>query len=503
MLLLSVISACGTTSSQSTDAVSEGGPEGLIGQGIRVASQNEPATIAPAIHNTVVSAHKNLMTHNALFRIHYSSLEPVPDLVSHWQALSDTMFEFTVYEGIMFHNGEELTAYDIEASWQTIRQFVPGAAHESITDFYVVDRYTIAVDTREPNAMLFFDLAHQSNMIAPRSLLEAGHDFNAAPIGSGPFEFREWRTGSYIHFEAFDNYFDTNRAAKVDHVTWLFIPEGSSRTIALELGEIDYIMEVASSDIARLSDNSNVSVVILPSLIHQHLILNNDRPQFSNIHARRAIAMAINKETMVYSAFGEFGIPTFSQAPDAFSGATDEGSYSFDPDGARALLAEYNIDPVSLAFNIIVSNEERSAMAEVIQVYLADIGIPVTITRRDLGTTLTMTTAGDYEAAFAGFTSASLTGFMRGLFHHEFINQTNRSRVRNQELSDLIDQAIITVDTDARDAILRDAVIMANEFTYQIPIHMSMIVSAFNTNLTVPEISATGFLNLNMMSWVE
>ena len=503
VLLMALISACGAAAPQPPADGNPRGPEGLTGRGIRVASQNEPATIAPAMHGAVVSTHKNLMTHNALFRIDYYTLAPVPDLVSHWRALSDTVFEFTVHEGILFHNGEELTAYDIEASWRFVRQFAFSAAHESIVDFYVADRYTISVDTGGPNAMLFFDLAHQSNMIAPRSLLEAGHDFNAAPIGSGPFEFREWRAGNYLHFEAFENYFDTERAARVEHVTWLIIPEGSSRTIALEAGEVDYIIEVAAGDVERLDNNPNISVIAIPSLIHQHLLLNNDRPQFNSIHARRAIGMAINKETVVLAAFGEWAIPTRSQAPAVFSGVTDEGTYSFDPDGARALLLEHNIDPASLAFNIIVSNEERNIMAEVIAVYLEDIGIPVTITRRDLATTLSMTTTGDYEAAFAGFTSASLLGFMRGLFHNDFIDQTNRSRIRNQEISALIDRAVITVDPDAREAILNEAVIMANEFTGQIPIYMGTIVSAFNANLIVPEITATGFLNLNMMEWTE
>ena len=213
--------------------------------------------------------------------------------------------------------------------------------------------------------------------------------------------------------------------------------------------------------------------------------------------------MAIDKEAMMLAAFDGMVDATWIQGPEVFVGATLEGTYSFDPDGARALLAAHNIDPASLDFNIIASNEERNIMAEIIQTYLADIGITVTITRYDLATTLSMTVQGDYEAAFAGFTSSSLQGFMRGVFHQDSIPGNNRSRILHQEISDLIDQAVITIDTDARTAILNEAVILANQFTGQIPVHMGTIISAFNANLTVPELSATGFLNLNMINWVD
>ena len=468
------------------------------GTGIVIAAQNEPNVIAPVGHAAVVSMNKNLMTHNGLFRIHYDTLEPIPDLVESWQALSDTSFEFKLREGVMFHTGEEMTADDVIASWTFARHF-QSAAHESIVDFYAAGRYTVRLDTGAPNAMLFFDLTNPANMIGPRSLIESGHNFNSIPIGTGPFVFEEWRRGNFMHFTAFEDYFDSQRSANIDYVIWRFIPEGASRTIALEIGEVDFNMDVAPADIERLRNNSDIEVVIRPGISHGHLLLNNDRPLFSDVYVRRAIGMAINKERMVSIGLGERAVPTWSQVPAIFIGATEEGSYSFDPEGARALFAQHNIDPASLAFNIIASNEERVRMAEVIQADLAEISITVTITMTDLGTTFARTSAGDFDAAFGGFTANSLLGYMRGIFHHELIDLTNRSRIRSQELSDLIDQAVAEVDTDARAAILHEAVVTANNYTGQIPTHMDMVVRAFGPNITVPEISANGSLSLNMM----
>jgi len=469
-----------------------------------LATANETPSVAPGRTNAAAAAYKIHMVHDALFRKNYSDLEPVPNLVSSWQAISDTRFEFTIYQGIMFHNGEELTAYDIIASWDYVRNYPDArASRESIIEYGMIDSYTIWIDTEEPNSLLFSHLTHHGNVIMPKSLIESGHDFTANPIGSGPFVFEEWRLGDSLHFSAFDNYFCDERAAKVETVTWRIIPEGASRTIALETGEVDYVVYVAFSDIQRLKDHPDIDVLTIPSTGHNNLQLNNEAEQFSNIVVRQAINMAVDREALVIAGFNGFAIPTAAQIPTVFIGATYEGTLPFDPDAARALLAEHNIDPESLAFEIIASNEERRRMGEVVQANLADIGIPVSIVMMDLATTLATTGVGGwYEAAFGGFTAPTLLGQMRGVLFYD-PERVNRGRINNPELNELILRAIGTIDADARIPILEEASRVANEHMGHVPTHLSMLVQAFNANLVVPELSATADLNLNMIFWRE
>jgi len=473
-----------------------------LGRGIIVATQNEPPTIAPGQHNAVAGSYINLMHFNGLFRTDSFTLEPVEDLVASWEAISDTVFEFTIHEGVLFHNGEEVTAEDIAASWEFVKQW-PDArtSRESIVEFEVVGPYTIRVDTEIPNAMLFADLTHHSNMVMPKSLIDAGHDFVEQPIGTGPFVFEEWRRGDSLTSSAWESYFDRDRAARVESVTWRTIPEGASRTIALETGEIDYNQYVSFEDIARLEAHSDIDVVRVTGTSHNVMYINHERPQFENIHARRAIDMAVDKEALSIVGFNGFAIPTWSQAPIIFQGSTDVGANSYDPDGARALLAEHNIDPASLDFTVIASNEERRRMGEVMQANLAEIGITVTVEMNDLATTLERTIGGDYEAGYGGFNSATFLGYVRGTFHINGIDASNRSRGRHQEMSDLIDQALATPDANLRIPMFEQINIMANEFVLSIPTHQAMVVKAFNSNLAVPETPATGALNLNMMFW--
>ena len=476
--------------------------EAGLGQGVIIATRDETPSIAPARHNAVAGTYKNSMNYNALFRVNAADLSPVPDLVASWTAISDTVFEFTLHEGVRFHNGEILTAHDVIASFYYVRNYPDArASRESIVYFYAVDDLTVRIDTAVPNALFFMDLTHQTNMIMPRSLIYAGHDFQTSPVGTGPFVFEEWRSGDFLHFSAFEDYFDPDRAARVEYITWRIIPEGPSRTIALETGEAHFNVYVAFADIPRLQAHPDIEVETFPGIGHNILIINNELPQFSDQRIRRAMGMAIDKEAVALVGMEGFAYPTWAQVPTVFPGGTSEGTYEFDPDGARAILAEVGVDPATLGFSIIASNEERRRMGEVFQANLAEIGIPITIEMNDLATTLERSRYGDFEAAFGGFNSATFLGYARGVLHRDNIDGSNRSRIDNLELTALIDQAITTVDQAARLALYEQISRVANEYTGSIPTHMTMTVRAFNSNLVVPEFPATGQLHSNMWFW--
>jgi len=443
---------------------------------------------------------KNFMTHSQLFRAHYDTLEVLPYLVAEWTALSDILFEFRLHEGVLFHNGEELTAYDVVASHHYMRNYPDTrTAHLSALAAEVVDRYTFTIYTGTPNAALFFDLLHQGNSILPKSLIESGHDFTVNPIGSGPFVFEDWQFGDSISFRAFDNYFDTDRAARIEEVTFRIIPEGSSRTIALETGEVDYIIEIAYADVPRMQEHPDITVYMRPGTAFHHLVLNNSLPQFENIYARRAINMAIDQEALVAVAFEGLAIPIRAQVPTVFAGTTAEGALPFDPEGARALLAEQGIDPETLGFEMIASTEERRRMGEVVQAQLAEIGIPTTIIMMDHATTLARMNDGEYETGFGMWSASFLISTLRGVLYGPL---ENRSRVFNDEIDELMRQGIATIDTGARNAIFEELSRVANAYAPNVPTHLNMHIRAFNSNLVVPEISPV-FLHVNMFYWTE
>ena len=456
------------------------------------------ASLAPGQHNTVSVSFINAMNYNGLFRICSMTLMPIPDLIDSWLAVSDTVFEFTLHEGILFHNGEILTARDIVASFDYVRNY-PYTAHvrEGIVYFEAIDDLTIRIDTVEPYALLLHDLAHVGNMIMPKSLIEAGHDFTFSAIGTGPFAFKEYRRGLFMRHMAFENYFDIERSAGLEYIIWKALPDPTHRGIALEISEIDFNVYVTLRDVARLKAHPDIEVRTLASTGHHKLILNNDNPKFSNPYVRRAIGMAIDKESAVLAGMSDMAFPTWASVPTVFQGGTNEGAYSFDPEAARSLLKKLGIDPATLSFTIVANSDERLRTGEVFRSNLADIGIDVTVTIFERGAQID-----DFEATFDAFNSLTFLGYVRGVFLSDNIESgSNRGRFRNNDVDDLIRRALATVDNNTRVAIYYDISRAVNESVPHIPTHMAMIARAFNANLAVPEFPPTGALHLNMMYW--
>lgn len=474
-----------------------------VGRGVTVAIDSETPTVAPGRHGSLHGHWKNQLTHNGLFR-HTEDLVEVPDLVSEWRAISDTLFEFTIHEGIMFHNGEEMTAEDVVASFEFQRQFPEGAAQRTaVQSGEVIDRYTFTLYTGVPNALLFAELTHHANFIFPQSLIDIGNDFNENPIGSGPFVFENWQFGNSLTFYRFDNYFDTDRTAKIEYVQWRVIPEGASRTIGLETGEIDFVTHVPSPDIPRLQDNPDITVNVIPGTRLFYMLFNHTLPQFQDAYVRRVIDMAVDREAIVSAAFNGWGEPLIQQFPPDFWGASAEGTRGFDPDGARTLLAERGIDPATLSFEMIAIQEEQRRTAEIVQANLADIGITTTVSQLDLAAWFGQTNAATHEIALSTFTTTSLLQFLRSTVHSASIGAMNWSHFVSSEFDELIDQAMATIDEDERFALLYHISTRANEEVIWVPTIMDITARAHNANLIQPELSSSGNNHFNLMYWAE
>ena len=129
-----------------------------------------------------------------------------------------------------------------------------------------VDDYTVRITTDGPYAGLMYDLGYHFNFIVPKELIESNHDFNSNPIGTGPYKFVSWSRGDSLKFTKNEEYFNEAEKAKITDVEWRFIPEGTSRTIALEANEVDFVYEVEPNDIERLKSNPDVEVAEITSV---------------------------------------------------------------------------------------------------------------------------------------------------------------------------------------------------------------------------------------------
>ena len=454
--------AAGQEGAETTaEAGGSGDASGSAKDTLIIATANETPSVTTNLHNAVAGDYLNKMTHNGLFKTD-ENMEVVPDLVESYENTSDTEWIFHLKQGVLFHNGEEMTAEDVKASLELCKESPEVSQYSMSTGTVeVVDDYTVKITTDGPQSGLLSDLCHHGNAILPADLIESGHDFNSEPIGTGPYKLVAWNKGENLEFEAFEDYFDGE--APIKHVIWRVIPEGSSRTMALEAGEVDMIIEVESTDMTRISETDGLTLFSEPGTAHNFMMINNEIAPFNNIDFRKAIASAIDKAAIVQVALNGDGSPTDALVPDCFPGTTDEGAPSYDTEQAKAYLEASGLDPTQCGFTIICSDDTKLRAGQVIQSSLKEnLGIDVQLESMDLATYLDVTATGDYEAAIGNYTSSNLLAYVLGVYHSSSINASNKTRTNDPEIDALIEKVQATLDPEENEAAITELSVALN-----------------------------------------
>ncbi len=471
-----------------------------------ICTADETPSLTTAEHNAVAGDYVNRLTYNGLFRLD-KELNPQPDLVAEYKTENDasgeaTIWLMTLHEGIKFHDGSVMTADDVVASLLNAKNSPDVASYtKSFVTVEKVDDLTVKITTDGPSASLLYDLSHHGNYIVPKALLDSKNDFNTNPIGAGPYKFVEWKRGEQITFTVFEDYFDKERAPKIKNIVWRIIPEGAARTIAIEKGEVDYIIELDSTSVTSLDDNANVVVMKQPSVSHSWLTVNNEVKPFDDINVRKAINAAINKEDVLVVALNNMGVVAQAQTPMGMLGENPEGFDSFDLEKAKAYMAAWGGDPASITLDVICSNDTKRRAAEVIQSNLKELGINMTIKSMDLATYLSETASGNFTGFIGGYTSNEMMSFLRGVYHSSNINSSNKTRTANPELDALIDKSITTIDQAEREKVLQAATKILNDNCYQMPLYQTYILSAHKADLKNTFITTGGSFFANEWSW--
>ena len=281
-----------------------------------------------------------------LFTIDPHSGEILPGLATDWIQIDDLTWEFKLREGVKFHNGEEFDAQDVYDTTMGVLLSDPPATMirriEPVEAVDIVDKYTVRFRTKRPFVLLLPGLASGSMAIYPseyyKKVGQAG--FAAAPVGTGPWKFKEWNRGVSISLEKFEDYW--GEPALIDDLRFQFYAEAGTRLAALETGEIDVAANVPPDDVERLR-SAGLGVAWTP--LGQSMLLQFVPRRGSILEDRRirqAINYAIDKESLVNDLMLGFAAELNGQmlGKDCFGYNPQIKAYPYDPDKAKELLAE-------------------------------------------------------------------------------------------------------------------------------------------------------------------
>lgn len=449
----SLLTACGGSSSSggsNTNSAQATASKSTITIGIL----SDLSSFDPQNHNDTVSAYATRHIYNNLVKLNDNN-EFVGNLAKSWEYLDDTTVEFTLNEGIKFHNGETLTSEDVKFSLERQKE-APKVGHlvSMIDNVEVVDDTHFIIHMNTPSNALVSSLNHSGSAILCKSYVEGleaeGKTLADAPMGCGPYKFEEWVPGSSFTLVKNDDYFDPATAAQNDKLIFKIIPEESARTIALENGEIDLLMNVGTADANRIRENDKLALDEFDSTQIEYFAMNTQKAPFDNKLVRQAMNYAINKDDVVIAAIDGEG-----EAFDNYIGKPAIGyydtavKYEYNPEKAKELLAEAGYGD-GFTFTAFLATEVRARSATVVQANLAAIGVTMNIEQMESATYYEKTGNGEHDACFGGWVAnAEPDNTYRPLFTSDKAGAGgNRAFYKNPEVDALVDDAAINRDAD-------------------------------------------------------
>ncbi|MEI2685145.1 MAG: ABC transporter substrate-binding protein [Cypionkella sp.] len=211
----------------------------------------------------------------------------------------------------------------------------------------------MTVKLKTPNVQYQYTPAHMAGFIFKKSQLEEYPEDigspDAMPLGTGPYRLVEFRPGDSVVLEARDDYWGPKPVAK--RIVFSAIPDRQTRLLAMQNGDVDGTFDLAISDIDQWKALGNVDVITAPSLGVFMLTMDHSAAPFDDIHVRRAVAHAVDREGLVNALLkGNGEAATALNPPEMWSGimTADEArafyatlpGYEFDLEKAKAELAQ-------------------------------------------------------------------------------------------------------------------------------------------------------------------
>ena len=254
------------------------------------------------------------------------------------------VYTFKLKKNIKFHDGTTFDATAVKASFDRVTD--PANKLKRYTLFNrvakteVVDPYTARVTLKEPFSPFINVLAHPSAvMISPTALKKYGKDIAFHPVGTGPFEFVEWKQTDYLKGKKFAGYWKTGYP-KIDTITWKPVVDNNTRSAVMQTGEADFAFSIPFEQAAVLKASPKVDLIDSPSIIQRYLSLNTTVKPFNDPKVRQAINYAINKEALAKVAFAGHAVPADGVVPHGVDYAEKLGPWPYNPAKARELLKE-------------------------------------------------------------------------------------------------------------------------------------------------------------------
>jgi peptide/nickel transport system substrate-binding protein len=329
------------------------------------------------------------MTHLLLAINNTDSGELDPISAEKWEDMDKDgkKWRITLKKGVLFHNGEEMTAEDVKFTWEYVNPdagnvMKPLAASTYVESIDVEDNYNLVFTLK--SAMFDFPTYLETKIYCKKAFDSMSAE-DAALVGTGPYYYDKslYQSGIQYGFTRFDDYYEGVEKYPTKHIVVRYIPEEDARIAAIQAQEIDVVFFQSPSYYGILEGDPNVTAYMRKGDQSYYLGFNFTVDKVKEMKLRQALAMAINRDDIVNVAFegGLGGAASYNFCVPTGAGYVEVDHVKYDPERSKAILKDLGYEAgLELKLAHYASTKK---IAEVVQSNLAKVGVTVSIQQID------------------------------------------------------------------------------------------------------------------------
>lgn len=483
-------------------------------------AQPEPPSLAPYLSTSGPIGLVAPKIYNGLLDYDLE-LNPVGELAESFEVSSDGLtVTFKLREGVTWHDGTPFTSADVQFTiMEVLKKFHPRGPNSfrEVSSIDTPDALTAVFNLDRPAPYMMRAFSAYESPIVPKHLLE-GQDVREAtlannPVGTGPFKFVEWKKGQYIRLDKNPDYWREGYPL-LDRIVARIIPDASTRTAAMESGEVHYgaFGAIPNIDVVRLRESEDIGVTTDGyAMINPMALLELDvtEPPFDNKVMRQAISMVVDRQFLIDNIWFGYGKPATGAMTSNFEPLglyTPTAHYPSAPDAkaANALLdtagikADANGVRASAVLDLIPYGEDWRRAGEYLKQALADIGVDLELRYEDVPTWLKRVYA-DYDFAINLNYFYQLPDPVIGVQRHYGTDQirqgtpfVNSTRYSNAKVDELLAAGAVEADATRRSEIYAEISNILAEDLPVINLFEMEFLTVYNEKLKDHTVSAMG-----------
>jgi len=452
-----------------------------------ISTTADPGTLFPPLRVTIQAKQINEQIYDYLADVgpDLNTLDERafrPALADRWRWSSDSlMLAFHINPRAKWHDGRDVTARDVQFTFALNKNPALGGRLgtelENIDSVTVTDSLTPVFWFHRRLPTRFLDAAAQMLILPAHQLekipVDSLREMALPPVGTGRFRFRRWDKGVSVEVVADTSNF--RGRANLDRVIWSVSPEFTTALTKLLSGNADLFDALRPENLRDVARKPNLRVISLPGMDYAFLRFNlrdpsNARrahPLFGDRDLRRAIAMSLNRSTLVRSVLDTFALVPVGPVVRAFPSTDPRGAQlPFDSARASRLLDSLGwvrraSDGIrekrgrELAFTVIAptSSMNRLRMGVLIQEQLRRMGIRVRIEQLESATQTDRESRGAFDSSLGGWIMGSSPDGIRGAWTVSGVggDGVNYGSYSNPTFDALLDSALSAGSANARE----------------------------------------------------